>query len=54
MNITDENKIGELVALNYRTASVFKKHKIDFCCKGNRSIQRSVRRQKNRYECPHA
>ncbi|MBK9329564.1 MAG: iron-sulfur cluster repair di-iron protein [Sphingobacteriales bacterium] len=39
MNITDENKIGELVALNYRTASVFKKHKIDFCCKGNRSIK---------------
>ncbi len=39
MNITDENKIGELVAQNYRTASVFKKYRIDFCCKGNRSIK---------------
>jgi len=39
MNITDENKIGELVAQNYRTATVFKRHKIDFCCKGNRSLK---------------
>ncbi len=39
MNITEENKIGELVAQNYRTAAVFKRHKIDFCCKGNRSLK---------------
>ena len=30
--------IGEIVADNYRTAQIFKNHKIDFCCKGNRSI----------------
>lgn len=30
--------IGEIVAEDYRTAQVFKNHKIDFCCKGNRSI----------------
>jgi len=30
--------IGEIVAGDYRTAQVFKNHKIDFCCKGNRSI----------------
>lgn len=30
--------IGEIVADDYRTAQVFKNHKIDFCCKGNRSI----------------
>ena len=38
MNITEQSIIGELVANNYRTAPVFKKHGIDFCCNGNRSI----------------
>ncbi len=38
MKITEESIIGELVALDYRTASVFKKQGIDFCCAGNRSI----------------
>lgn len=38
MNFTDQNIIGELVAQDYRTASVFKKHGIDFCCNGNRTI----------------
>jgi len=35
---TQEKKIGEMVAEDYRTAAVFKNHKIDFCCKGNRSL----------------
>lgn len=38
MNITVNNIVGELVAEDYRTASVFKANKIDFCCRGNRSI----------------
>ncbi len=38
MNITKDTIIGELVANDYRAASVFKKQKIDFCCQGNRSI----------------
>lgn len=38
MNITENNIIGELVAQDYRTASIFKKYKIDFCCKGDRTI----------------
>ncbi len=33
-----EKTISEFVAEDYRTAQVFKNHKIDFCCKGNRSI----------------
>lgn len=33
-----EKTIGEIVAADYRTAQVFKNHKIDFCCKGNRSV----------------
>ncbi len=38
MELLKENIIGELVAQNYRAASVFKKHGIDFCCQGNRTI----------------
>lgn len=36
-NLLTKN-IGEIVAENYRTAQIFKNHKIDFCCRGNRSI----------------
>ncbi|WKS96068.1 iron-sulfur cluster repair di-iron protein [Riemerella columbina] len=31
--------IGEIVAEDFRTAAVFKKHKIDFCCRGRRTIE---------------
>ena len=37
-NLMTKN-IGEIVAQNYRAAQIFKDHKIDFCCKGNRSVQ---------------
>jgi regulator of cell morphogenesis and NO signaling len=39
MNITENDIVGELVAKDYRTASVFKSAGIDFCCRGNRSIK---------------
>ncbi|RKE98170.1 iron-sulfur cluster repair di-iron protein [Ichthyenterobacterium magnum] len=42
MEIVQENtqkQIGQFVAEDYRTAAVFSKHKIDFCCNGNRSIE---------------
>lgn len=42
MNNTIEKTIGELVAEDYRTAQVFKNHKIDFCCKGNRTLSEVV------------
>ncbi|HPI79502.1 MAG: iron-sulfur cluster repair di-iron protein [Cyclobacteriaceae bacterium] len=38
MTINENQNIGELVAQDYRTASVFKKYGIDFCCQGNRTI----------------
>ena len=34
-----EKTIGQMVAEDYRIAQVFKNHKIDFCCQGNRSIK---------------
>ncbi len=38
MNINQDLTVGEIVAQDYRTASVFQSHGIDFCCKGGRSI----------------
>lgn len=38
MDLTTIN-IGEIVAQDFRTAAIFKKHGIDFCCKGNRTIE---------------
>lgn len=39
MEISGKNIVGEVVAENYKAASIFKSHGIDFCCKGNRSIE---------------
>lgn len=39
MILTKDKFIGKIVAEDYRTAQIFKNHKIDFCCQGNRSIE---------------
>lgn len=42
MKILNENtqkEIGQFVADDFRTAAVFSKYKIDFCCRGNRSVE---------------
>lgn len=39
MKTTVKMTIGEVVAQDYRTAAVFSKYGIDFCCKGHRSIE---------------
>ena len=39
MNINKNTLISEIVAHNYKAASIFKKYKVDFCCNGNRSIE---------------
>ena len=44
--ITTEKTIGEMVAEDFRAASVFKKYKIDFCCNGNRSVEEACERKK--------
>ncbi|MEB2785853.1 iron-sulfur cluster repair di-iron protein [Algoriphagus persicinus] len=41
MILTEQSIIGELVAQDYRYATVFQKNKIDFCCQGNRTIQQA-------------
>lgn len=38
MNALEEKTIGQIVAEDYRSAEVFAKFGIDFCCKGNRDI----------------
>lgn len=38
MEFIYEKKVGEVVAADYRAAAVFQKFGIDFCCKGNISI----------------
>lgn len=45
MNISENTIIGELVAEDYRTALVFKKHKIDFCCQGARTISEACEKK---------
>lgn len=39
MDLSKETIIGQIVADNYRSATIFKNHGIDFCCNGNRSIE---------------
>lgn len=39
METNHNTPIGEIVANDFRTAAVFSKHGIDFCCKGQRSIK---------------
>jgi regulator of cell morphogenesis and NO signaling len=38
MQTLEKITIGEFVAKDFRTAAVFSKYGIDFCCKGNRTI----------------
>lgn len=33
-----QKEIGQYVADDFRTAAIFSKHKIDFCCNGNRTV----------------
>jgi regulator of cell morphogenesis and NO signaling len=39
MNIQKDITIGEVVARNFRTAQIFERHGIDFCCGGKKTIE---------------
>ena len=45
MEFIYEKKVGEVVAADYRAAAVFQKYGIDFCCKGNISVDEACSRQ---------
>lgn len=40
-----QKEIGQFVAEDYRTAAVFSKYKIDFCCNGNRTIEQACNKK---------
>lgn len=39
METLEKNTIGDFVARDFRTAAIFSKYGIDFCCKGHRTIE---------------
>ncbi len=43
MTATEHMTVREIVASDFRAAEVFQRHGIDFCCKGNRSIEQACR-----------
>lgn len=45
MNVLENTSIGEYVAKDFRTAAVFSKYGIDFCCKGNRTIEEACEKK---------
>lgn len=46
METTDQMTIGAMVAKDYRAATVFEKFGIDFCCKGNRTLEEASEKKK--------
>ncbi|MGG8497570.1 iron-sulfur cluster repair di-iron protein [Tenacibaculum sp. TC6] len=46
MNINKDTLVADIVAENYKTATVFKKYGVDFCCNGNRTIHEVSKKRK--------
>ncbi|WP_426064081.1 iron-sulfur cluster repair di-iron protein [Flavobacterium sp. DSP2-3-1] len=45
METLEKITIGEYVAKDFRTAAIFSKYGIDFCCKGNRTIEEACEKK---------
>lgn len=45
MNTLETQKVGALVADDFRTAEIFRKYKIDFCCGGGVSIAEACKKK---------
>lgn len=41
-NINDNSIVKEIVAENFQAAKIFEKYGIDFCCKGNQSLNKAA------------
>ena len=41
MNNLNSKTLAQIVSLNHRTATVFEKYNLDFCCKGKRSLEQA-------------
>ncbi|OAD40778.1 iron-sulfur cluster repair di-iron protein [Polaribacter atrinae] len=50
MKITKDNTVAEVVTYNIKTADVFKKHGIDFCCGGGISIEKACKKHNVSFE----
>ncbi|MCH8569078.1 MAG: iron-sulfur cluster repair di-iron protein [Balneolales bacterium] len=44
--LNEQQQIGEIVAINYRAAGLFRRYGIDFCCGGGISLEEACRRKK--------
>lgn len=45
MTLTGNEKVGELVAQDYKLAPIFKSKGIDFCCQGQRTVQEACHKK---------
>jgi len=43
MTCTHAMTLGEIVTTDFRAAAIFERHGLDFCCRGNRSLEQSCR-----------
>jgi len=41
MNELASQTLAQIVTNNHRSASVFEKYRLDFCCKGKRSLEKA-------------
>jgi len=46
MEINTDTSVGEIVKANFKTAQIFEKNKIDFCCGGGISLEEACRKSK--------
>ena len=50
MDITKEKTVADVVTENIKTAHVFKKHGIDFCCGGGITIEKACKKNEVDYD----